>query len=730
MPILKVAVPVPLPQVFDYRAPRGTGVRPGCRVEVPFGRDRRVGVVVGHASESDVPPGKLKPVTAVLDETPLVNGEWLATLQWASRYYQCALGIALETALPVGLRQAKPLPFEGYRALALSAHGRQMVSDPPLRRGSRVRSLFERLAEGPVTYAALDTDLPGWRDSATALRHRGFIETVSLSASAPVGARVPGPPLNPHQTEAIGAVTASFGRFQPWLLEGVTGSGKTEVYLGLVEAALARDRQALVLVPEIGLTPQTLRRFRDRFGPAVHALHSGLAEGERSRAWLAAARGDAKVILGTRSAIFAPLPALGLIAVDEEHDASYKQQDGFRYSARDLALVRARALSIPVVLGSATASLESLANAESGRYARLTLPQRAGAAKPPTLHIVDQRRARLVHGLAPELVSAIKACVQRGEQALIFRNRRGYAPVLLCHDCGWHADCERCNKPMTFHRGRGRLVCHHCEAERRVPVQCPECHGPALQPQGQGTERLEESLGELFPGVPVIRVDRETTRNRGAMEALLDRLGPHQSGIYVGTQMLAKGHDLPNLTLVAILGVDEGLHSVDFRASERLGQLVVQVSGRAGRAHKPGAVYLQTHHPDHALLAKLLRGGYRALAESLLAERRAAELPPFAHLALLRAEAKDGERSLAFLNDAAAAARETEPGSLDGIEFMGPFPAPMPLRAGLHRFQLIASSTDRARLQACLPRWLDRIRALPSARQARWSLDVDPIDLY
>lgn len=722
--ILRVAVPVPLPQLFDYLAPRGVLPAPGCRVVVPFGPGRQVAIVVGSSDHSDVPSDKLKRVVSVLDREPLLGHELLATLQWASRYYQHPLGAVLETALPVGLRQAKPLPFEGYRALALSSEGRETSADT-LRRGTRIRELFERLAQGPLTYAALDLALPRWRDSAGALRQRGLVETVAVAASAEISARVVPPPLNPAQQSAVDRVAAALQRFQPWLLEGVTGSGKTEVYLGLIDQVVAAGRQALVLVPEIGLTPQTLRRFRDRFGAGVHALHSGLAEGERSRAWLAAARGDAAVILGTRSAIFAPLPRLGLIAVDEEHDASYKQQDGFRYNARDLAVIRARALQIPVLLGSATPSLESLANAVAGRYEKLELPLRAGEAKPPQLRVVDARRTNLSHGLGPELLTALRETLARGEQALIFRNRRGYAPVLLCHDCGWHADCERCAKPMTLHRQRGRLVCHHCEAERRIPGHCPECNGTSLMPQGQGTERLEEALGELFPATAIVRIDRETTRRRGALEELLDRLGPHQPGIYVGTQMLAKGHDLPNLTLVAILGVDEGLHSIDFRASERLGQLIVQVAGRAGRAAKPGRVLLQTHHPDHALLNVLIRRGYPALAEQLLQERRAAELPPFTHMALLRAEAKDPAAVDEFL----AACREIC-GEADGVDCFGPVPAPMPLRAGLARAQLHFNAAERARLQAALPGWIDSWRQLPSARRVRWSLDVDPIDLY
>ncbi|MEO8672017.1 MAG: primosomal protein N' [Tahibacter sp.] len=723
--ILSVAVPVPLPQLFDYLAPPDCTPEVGCRVLIPFGRGHRVGIVVGASNHSDVPRERLKAVVDVLDSTPLLSGELLTTLQWAARYYQHPLGAVLEAALPVVLRQAKPIPLEGPRALALTAAGVACADAPPIRQGSRIRQLFDCLVASACSYEQLDVVLPGWRASAASLRQRGLAHTVAVNPQEDVaGSELP-LVLGDEQQLAVDTIDAVFGTFTPFLLEGVTGSGKTEVYLQAIQRTLARGDQALVLVPEIGLTPQTMRRFRARFGSSVRALHSGLADGERTRAWLAAARGDARVILGTRSAIFAPLPRLGLIVVDEEHDASYKQQEGFRYSARDLAVVRAHALNVPVLLGSATPSLESLANVNAGRYQLLRLSARAGNARAPLMRVVDQRRARMREGMSPELITALRSCLGRGEQALIFRNRRGYAPVLLCHDCGWNALCARCDRALTWHRGRARLVCHHCGAERPVPAHCPECNSTALQPQGHGTERLEEALLELFPTTPVLRIDRETTRRRGSLEALFDRLGPEQPGIYVGTQMLAKGHDLPNLTLVAILGVDEGLHSVDFRAAERLGQLVIQVAGRAGRAAKAGEVLLQTHHPDHALLASLLRGGYRALAQALLQERRIAEMPPFSHMALLRAEAKSVDHCQAFLAAALDVAEKPE-----AIEMLGPLPAPMPLRAGMHRAQLLANAAERSRLQAFLPAWIDRLRALPAARRVRWSIDVDPIDLY
>ena len=724
--ILRVAVPVPLPQLFDYRAPAGAGeVLPGTRVLVPFGRSRRVGIVMETATHSDVPPAQLKAALSVLDPKPVLDGELLGNLLWAARYYQHPLGEVLDTALPVGLRQPKALPQAGLRAVTLTDAGRAALARPPARAGTRTRQLLELLADGPRAERDLESSLPGWRDSATALRQRSLLQNTFLADLPPPRVAIAGPPLNPEQHAAVEAVDAAHDRFQAFLLEGVTGSGKTEVYLELVRRAHERGRQALVLVPEIALTPQILRRFRERLGVPVQALHSGLADGERTQAWLGAARGDATVLLGTRSAIFTPLPRGGLIVVDEEHDASYKQQEGFRYSARDLAVVRAKALGVPILLGSATPSLESLANVEAQRYTRLHLSARPGAARPPSTRIVDLRREKLANGLSSILINSLRECLARGEQALVFKNRRGFAPVLMCHDCGWHAACERCNKPLTLHRSLPRLACHHCGAQQRVPVACPSCASLALQPQGQGTERIEQALTDLFPKTTIVRIDRETTRNKGAVETLFARMQPDEPGIYVGTQMLAKGHDLPNLTLVGMLGVDEGLFSIDFRAAERLGQLVTQVAGRAGRALKPGTVLLQTHHPDHPLLHTLLHRGYPGLAQQLLKERRETELPPYAHMALLRAETTDMAQVEEFLQQALATF-----GVVDGVSIQGPIPAPMPLRAGMHRAQVLVSALERGPLHAVLTGWLARLRELPLARRVRWSLDVDPIDLY
>jgi primosomal protein N' (replication factor Y) len=721
---LRIAVPVPLPQLFDYLPPSGTAahaIARGTRVSVPFGRSRSVGIVVDASATSEIPAARLKPITAVLDPAPLLSAELMTTLEWTARYYQHPLGEVLDTALPAPLRTTRPLPSAGEAALMLTADAAQATA----KSGSASARLLELLRAGPVSFSTLDAQFPDWRRAATNLRRRGLVESIRIERAPLPYTRAPAPTLTHEQQTAVAAIAESSGRFTPFLLEGITGSGKTEVYLALAEQALARGEQVLVLVPEIGLTPQLLRRFRERLAAPVHALHSDLADGERTRAWLAAGRGESCVILGTRSAVFVPLPRAGLIIVDEEHDTSYKQQDGLRYHARDLALVRGKALSVPVVLGSATPSLETLANVEAGRYRQLHLSSRPGAARMPAVLTIDLRGKRLADGLAPELITGIRACIARGEQALLFRNRRGYAPVLMCRACGWHAACARCDKPLTWHRGDARLRCHHCGAQQPVPAACPQCGHADLSPQGLGTERMEQALAGLFPGTPIVRIDRETTQRKGAVEALLGRLAADQPGILVGTQMLAKGHDLPNLTFVGLIGVDAGLFSVDFRASERLAQLIVQVAGRAGRALKPGVVWLQTHHPDHPLLHDLLKSGYARVARELLDERRAAGLPPYAHLALLRAEAKAPTAAEEFLAAALKAADAPETVSL-----LGPMPAPMPRRAGSHRGQLLLSASERKALHAFLPAWLARVRELREARRVRWSIDVDPVDLY
>lgn len=683
--------------------------------------------MVGVVVETDVPAHvgntRLKRVLRVLDDEPLLNAELMQTLAWAADYWLSAPGEAYANALPLLLREDKALPETQEPIWQLTIGGRSALDAGSRRGGSR--ALLQALLPGPLSTMELDIALPDWRPAARRLADAGLIERAEATPSANFFPITPPHALHAEQEAAVIAVTEAFGRFQPFLLDGITGSGKTEVYLSLIERTLAQGKQALLLVPEIGLAPQTVRRLRDRLGVPVEVLHSNLAEGERARAWLRMRSGETKVVLGTRSAVFTPLPHAGLIIVDEEHDSAYKQQEGFRYHARDLALVRGRALQVPVLLGSATPSLESLANVEASRYRALHLRSRPAATHPPQVQIIDMRAQRLEHGLSPALLHAVGETVARGEQALVFRNRRGYAPVLLCHSCGWHAECPRCEHPLTLHAAWRKLVCHHCDLQTPVPASCPACGGQELRPQGQGTERLEEALTEHFQQVPVLRIDRETTRRRDAFEQLLGNLAQDTPAILVGTQMLAKGHDLPNLTLVAIVGVDEGLLSVDFRSGERLAQLVVQVAGRAGRARKPGRVLLQTHHPDHPLLRTLLAQGYASAAKELLAERRQAGLPPYGHQVLLRCEAHERAAVDAFLSEACAALPDT-----NTLQIAGPMPAPMPLRAGRQRGQLLIEASNRRDLHAATRPWSLQLAQLPSARKVRWSLDVDPIDLY
>lgn len=731
--VLQVALPLPLPGLFDYLPPADQTVDDGwrgCRVEVPFGPRRLIGVVVGPAPPA-LRSGRLRPITRRIDDTPLLAGELWNTLSWMADYYHAPLGEVLALALPAGLRQGEPPPTTGrwhWQPVAAA----DCSAAERLRPNALPQRLWQALQAGALDEAELSARFGDWRAAGRRLQQLSLIERQWLAPGVETAPSIgPGPQLNAEQQAACTAVACQLpGRagagFGAWLLDGVTGSGKTEVYLELLAELLSAGFQALVLVPEIALTPQTLRRFRQRLGDAVAVWHSGLAEGERRATWARLTAAEPLVLVGTRSAVLLPLPRAGLIVIDEEHDGSYKQQDGLRYSARDVALVRGQALGVPVLLGSATPCLESLAQARRGRYQELRLRQRAGGARPPRVDVLDVRKQILQDGLAPAALAAIRQTLEDGGQVLVFRNRRGYAPALLCHDCGFVAQCQRCDRPLTLHQSPAHLECHHCGARARVPQACPDCQGLALQAQGVGTERLQSSLAQCFPAHPVIRIDRDSTRGKDALERLL-AAGGDQPAILVGTQMLAKGHDLPLLTLVVVLGVDDGLHSVDFRAPERLAQLLIQVSGRAGRSRRSGRVLLQTHHPQHPFLTGLLSGGYRQFADQALAEREALGLPPYAHMAVLRAEAQDPAAWRSFLQQARQAA---EPLLGERVEASAILPAPMPKRAGYSRGQLLLSATQRPALQGLLKQWVSGLYQLPSVRQVRWSLDVDPLDLY
>lgn len=720
---IAVALPVPLQQHFDYLLPQhASRPAPGVRVQVPFGKRSLVGLVVA-GGETTAPQGRehegrqYKTIERVLDETPLAPAEWLASLQWAADYYQHPLGEVLAAALPAALRAGREARFIRPSTLAITPAGLAALPCLP-NRAQRLRALLSALAAGEAMVRA---------DAVTRRRAlaEGWVEFIE--AAPPVARVAAGPALSAAQHTALAALRTDRG-FSVSLLEGITGSGKTELYLRLTEETLAAGRQVLVLCPEIGLTPQLTERFVARFGPVVAGFHSGMGDAERNRAWLAVREGDARILVGTRSAVFAPFTALGLVIVDEEHDASYKQQEGFRYHARDLALVRAKACGAAVVLGSATPALETLANAKAGRYRQVRLTERINPAAPAVPQLIDVKVYPTQHGLSEPLASAIERHLAAGGQALLFINRRGYAPTLLCDTCHWIAPCPHCDARLNLHRGEGALRCHHCGHVARPPRECPSCGGKKLVPVGEGAERVEEALKNRFPGRRIERFDTDRLRAAGALQALLQDVHERRVDVLVGTQMLAKGHDFPALSLVGVVNADQALFSSDFRALERLGQLLTQVAGRAGRSATVAIapeVFIQTREPQHPSLVALLRDGYAALADTLLRERAEAGLPPAAHLALLRAEATERAQVDAFLNGARQCFPLTQ-----SVQLLGPAPAPMERRDGRARAQLLLSSPARPALQRLLGAWLPVVANLPGARALRWSIDVDPVDLF
>jgi primosomal protein N' (replication factor Y) len=647
----------------------------------------------------------------------------LALLEWAADYYHHPLGEVLAAAIPQWLRAGRPA-----RAPQVSAW--RLVGEPDPKKLARAPvqgRIAKALAAAPAGLEAeqLIALSARWRPAIAALERHGWVAHESRDCLPPLKTGVePGPALNDAQHAAAQAISGARG-YCSFLLHGITGSGKTEVYLAAVREVLARGRQVLVLVPEIGLTPQLVARFERRLATRVAMLHSALTDRMRFCAWQLAAEGRAGVVLGTRSAVFTPLPDLGLIIVDEEHDTSYKQQEGFRYSARDLAVMRAAREKLPIVLGSATPSLESLRHARAGGYRLLELPERTGAASLPAVKLLDMRRLAADEGLSHPLRTALAARLARGEQSLLFLNRRGFAPVWMCHACGWIAPCHRCDARLTYHQRRQKLICHHCGHEEARPGKCPHCQAEGLKPHGEGTERIEQALARLLPKARIVRLDRDTTRAAGALEERLARINAGEADILVGTQMLSKGHDFPNVTLVGVLDADQGLYSADFRAPERLVQQILQVAGRAGRADKPGEVLIQTWHPEHPLFAAFARHDYKAFADLLLAERREAQYPPYRFLALLRAESPRAGEALAFLSHARRLA-----GAPSGVQLMDPVPAPMERRQGRSRAQLLVQAESRKPLHEFLAGWVRRLAEAKEARRVRWSLDVDPADLY
>ena len=706
----------------------------GSRVLVPFRRQSVCGIVVGVSDTTMVPKKKLRSIQQLLDEKPIIPDDVQRLLLWAANYYHHAIGEVFAMALPTALRQGQLESTKESTAWQVTDLGRQIKADE-LKRSPKQMEILACLNQHqtPVLASILNEKFSNWRDPMRRLMDKGWVEQTEIVVSdttieiEPENNETVDFQLNAEQQLAVDSVLKSQQEFQPFLLEGVTGSGKTEVYLKLIDQIVSHGRQVLVLVPEISLTPQMTRRFQSMFSHTTEVLHSALTDKQRMEAWLRAKDGKVNVVIGTRSAITTPFPELGLIIIDEEHDGSFKQQEGFRYSARDMAVMRSQILKIPIVLGSATPSFESLHNVNQGRYQDIKLEQRYGKAKQPSVNLIDLRSQPLHDGLSLELLETMKQHLAKGNQVLLFINRRGFAPTLLCHDCGWIARCQRCDSHMTYHHGKQKLRCHHCGAERRAEQSCPDCSGSTLIPVGEGTERVEQALNKQLPDVDVIRIDRDTTRRKGSLEGLLQEV--HQGGakILIGTQMLAKGHHFPDVTLVGILNIDQGLFSVDFRALEKTAQLIVQVSGRAGREEKPGEVMLQTHYPDHPLLQILLQSGYAEFAKQALKEREQTYLPPYSYMALLRAEAVDVAQPLDFLREAKTIAQEL---AVQDVELLGPMPSPMEKRAGRFRAQLFVQSTHRSSLHKLLKPWVLELEKSKLGRKVRWSIDVDPVDVY
>jgi primosomal protein N' (replication factor Y) len=732
--ILRVAINAPLSRLFDYLPPVGDDVLieesllPGCRITVPFGRRQQIAVIIAHADASEVPAERLRPAVSPIDRAPVLNEADLWLVRFASNYYQHPIGEVVAAAMPAPLRQGKAL-HPVVQLVCINDEGRAVDIKILSKRAPKQALILAHVQQAvSISFDELDAAQPGWRTVRKTMLEKNWItieESTEVIAAAEAASGQAGPALNDDQSKAVSAIREHDG-FQVSLLDGVTGSGKTEVYLTLMQDEIAAGRQVLILVPEIGLTPQLVSRLTSRLGEQPAVLHSALTDTARLAAWRAARSGDARVILGTRSAVFVPMKNPGLIIVDEEHDNSLKQQEGFRYSARDLAVARGKHLDVPVILGTATPSLESLQRCKDGAYQHLRLPTRAGAATPPLLRLVDLNLHKSADGISDPAIAAIQKNLQSGGQTLVYLNRRGFAPTLICGGCGGIAECERCDARMTVHASSNELRCHHCGACRRIDELCGDCGG-SFRPLGEGTERLEDALKSQFPSHSIARIDSDSVRLKGTMNKALSMATTGETRILIGTQMLSKGHHFPDLTLVVVVNADQGLFSTDFRGSEKLAQSLVQVSGRAGRERRQGEVLIQTAYPEHPFWGELFGGGYERVAHSALEERSNTAWPPFSRLALIRASAHKREDARAFLEKAR---QLIAPGNSGDIRVLGPVSAPMERRAGRFRAQLLLQSVNRQALQKLLQALRVQLENDRSARKVRWSIDVDPIELF
>ncbi len=729
--ILHLALPVPLRRSFAYLPPANDArvPVPGCRYQVSFGNQTLIGVLLKCDNSSPVAIDRLKRAERCLDETPLFSAGLLHLLNWTAGYYHQPPGEVFTTALPALLRQGRPAVGveQEYWFCTETATDEQLDQ---VKRAPKQKALLE-LPKSPLHPAQRTTqqlNSAGYNKSLRdALLNKGLLSCrTSANTCEQTIPLLKNPPLTLTAEQTLAVNSVALHKFSVTLLQGATGSGKTEVYLQLVEKVLRQGQQVLFLVPEIGLTPQTLERIESRFNTSIHSLHSGLNDSERLHTWVDAQQGKANIVVGTRSAIFTEFKNLGLIVLDEEHDLSFKQQDGLRYSARDLAVIRGQQQGIPVLLGSATPSLESLLNAQQGKYQLSTLHQRPGALHQPQINFVDLRNIPLNAGLSEKTLLAVRKTLDQDQQALIFLNRRGYAPTLMCTHCGWVCHCRHCDARMTLHSQPRHLRCHHCDFQRPVPKTCPDCNNLKLDSVGQGTEQTEQALQQLFPDVPTWRIDRDSTRRKQAMHNIIGNILQGKPAILVGTQMLAKGHHFPNVTLVVIADADASLFSSDFRGPERMGQLLTQVAGRAGREALQGRVLIQTYHPDHPGFDTLINRGYNIYAQSILSERQAAQMPPYTYMAYLRAESKRSENALQFLREALKLSNQFIQEHRLPIQFLGPMPAPIEKKNDRFRQVLQINATKRAALQNLLRHLIPLLENHALGKRCRWAIDVDP----
>ena len=733
MPIVRVALNVPVGTLFDYYAEHADQENIGLRVSVPFGKRRLAGIIMEVVANTEVPPEKLKTIQGVFTDNPPLPKELLNLFAFCSQYYHHPIGMVIMNGIPAALRTTKPMKLQKVGSawhntrLRLTDAGKQIALSSIPKRQRIARNLL-------VRFQQVDS-IPGevFKEDSSRIKQliQQWLGLGWISTDAPHSAQDNTatdsniPTLTVEQDHAVNTILSAQSHFHVSLLHGITGSGKTEVYLRLIAAMLMQDKQVLVLVPEINLTPQLEAIFHNRF-PCTNliSLHSGLNDTERLQGWLQAQTGEANIVLGTRLAIFTPLPNLGLIIVDEEHDHSFKQQDGLRYSARDLAIFRSKQVNIPVILGSATPSLESYHSAITGRYRVIQLTSRAiKNAALPTIQTIDTRIHKTFNGLSQPLLQALRTNLSEQQQSIIFINRRGYAPTLLCKSCAWTAACVRCSSRLVVHLRDKDLRCHYCGHQERLPIHCPECGNQDLTPFGQGTQRVTETLSTYFPNARILRIDRDSTRRKDAWRSILQKIHNQEIDILVGTQILAKGHDFPNLSLIGILNSDNSLYSTDFRASERLFAQLMQISGRAGRSNNKGQVLIQTEFPDHPLYQALQKQNFDALAKNLLIERKIAGFPPYVHQAVLRAEAHRIETVIDFLSTAAKLAKDYE-----SIELFDPVPAQMLRLKGMERGHLLVQSASRKQLQIFLLQWQKQLSTVPT-QKIRWVLDVDPVEL-